>query len=122
MHCDPTANWPTPAVEALTTAFPDLITEVNNNGLTAQQTFEQDIDTEEAVTDKSPATSLKKAGRRGNDNDQFQDNTAAARAAAIAHSKKKVSKSPKESSGMAPYVWVALIFAILAILSTVFSS
>lgn len=43
-------------------------------------------------------------------------------AAAIAHSKKKVSKSSKESSGMAPYIWVALIFAILAVLNAMFSS
>jgi hypothetical protein len=84
MHCDPTANWPTAAAEALTTAFPDLIAEVNNSGLTAQQTFEQDIDAEEPAQDKSPAKSSKKGGRRGkgDDDDQYQDNTAAARAGA----------------------------------------
>ncbi|KAE9029606.1 hypothetical protein PF005_g1645 [Phytophthora fragariae] len=100
MHCDPTANWPTETAETLTTAFPDLIAETNNNGLTAQQTFEQDIDAEEPVEDKSPAKSSKKGGRRGksDDDEQFQENTAAARAAAIAHSKKKVSKNNKESS------------------------
>ncbi|GMF18198.1 unnamed protein product [Phytophthora lilii] len=82
MHCDPTAPWPTAAAEALTTAFPDLIAEVNNNGLTAQQTFEQDIDAEDPVEDQSPSKSLKKGGRRGkgDDDEQFQDNTAAARA------------------------------------------
>ncbi|KAL4152085.1 hypothetical protein PRNP1_009020 [Phytophthora ramorum] len=107
MHCDPTANWPTAAAEVLTTAFTDLIAEVSNNGLTAQQTFEQDIDADEPVEDKSPAKSSKKGGRRGKgDNDvQFLENTAAARAAAIAHSKKKVSKTGKDgNSGMAPYI------------------
>ncbi|KAL3673475.1 hypothetical protein V7S43_001185 [Phytophthora oleae] len=123
MHCDPTANWPTAAAETLTAAFPDLITEVSNNGLTAQQTFEQDIDAEEPV-EKSPVKSLKKGGRRGKgeDDETYQDNTAAARAAAIAHSKKKVSKSSKEGNGMAPYMWVALVFAILAVLNALFSS
>lgn len=82
MHCDPTANWPTAAAEALTTAFPDLIAVVSNSGLTAQQTFEQDIDAEEPVEDTSAAKSSKKGGRRGKDGDdeQYQDNTAAARA------------------------------------------
>ncbi|KAG6969591.1 hypothetical protein JG688_00005245 [Phytophthora aleatoria] len=123
MHCDPTANWPTTAAETLTTAFPDLIAEVNNNGLTAQQTFEQDIDAEDPV-EESPVKASKKGGRRGKgaDDELYQDNTAAARAAAIAHSKKKVSKSTKESSGMAPYMWIALIFAILAALNAMFSS
>lgn len=82
MHCDSSGNWPSAAAETLTTAFPDLIAEVNNNGLTAQQTFEQDIDAEEPVEDKSPAKSSKKSGRRGkgDDEEQFQENTAAARA------------------------------------------
>ncbi|ETL87363.1 hypothetical protein, variant [Phytophthora nicotianae] len=124
MHCDPTANWPSAAAETLTTAFPDLIAEVNNNGVTAQQTFEQDIDAEDPVKE-SPVKSSKKGGRRGKgaDDELYQDNTAAARAAAIAHAKKKVSnKSSKESSGMAPYMWVALIFALLAVLNAMFSS
>ncbi|KAG7392475.1 hypothetical protein PHYPSEUDO_000163 [Phytophthora pseudosyringae] len=123
MHCDPTVTWPSAAAEALTTAFPDLIAGVNSNGLTAQETFEQDIDAEESV-EISPVKSSKKGGRRGKggDDEQYQDNTAAARAAAIAHAKKKVSKSSKEGSGMAPYMWVALIFAILAVLNAMFST
>ncbi|CAH0489396.1 unnamed protein product [Peronospora farinosa] len=127
MHCDPTANWPTAAAEALTTAFPNLITEVSSIGLTAQQTFEQDIDSEEPEK-SSLAEPSKKGGLcprrhgKGEHDEQYQDNTAAARAAAIAHSKKQVSKSTKEGSGMAPYMWVALIFAILAVLNAIFSS
>ena len=85
MHCDPTSNWPTAAAEALITAFPNLITEVSNIGLTAQQTFEQDIDSEEPGK-SSPAKSSKKSGLRsgrhgkGERDEQYQDNAAAARA------------------------------------------
>ncbi|KAI9995471.1 hypothetical protein PInf_012536 [Phytophthora infestans] len=123
MHCDPTTNWPTAAAEVLTTAFPDLISEENKNGLTAQQTFEQDIDAEDPV-EESAVKPSKKGGRRGKgaDDEMYQDKTAAARAAAIAHAKKKVSKNTKEGSGMAPYMWVALIFAILAALNAMFST
>ncbi|RLN38268.1 hypothetical protein BBJ28_00017343 [Nothophytophthora sp. Chile5] len=125
MHCDPDAAWPTAAAEALTNAFPDLLTDANKNGLTAQQTFEQAIDAEEPVEDKPPAKSSKKSGRRGKarTNEDVLDNTAAARAAAIAHSKKKSSKGSQEGgTSMAPYMWVALIFAVLAMLNALLSS
>ncbi|CAH0517988.1 unnamed protein product [Peronospora belbahrii] len=127
MHCDPTANWPTAAAEILTTAFPDLIAEVSNIGLTAQETFEQDIDSEVPV-ELSPVKSSKKGGIRpvrcgkGEDDEQYQDNIAAARAAAIAHSRKQVSKSTEEGSTMTPYIWVAIIFAVLAVLNAMFLS
>ncbi|KAF4323670.1 hypothetical protein BBO99_00001459 [Phytophthora kernoviae] len=124
MHCDPTASWPTTAAEALTTAFPDLLAEVNNNGLTAQQIFEQGIDTEEPVEDKIASSLSKKGVRRGKaaNDEEFQEISAAARAAAIAHSK-KVSKGSREgSNGMVPYIWVALLFAVLAVLNALLST
>ncbi|TDH65062.1 uncharacterized protein CCR75_002145 [Bremia lactucae] len=122
MHCDPTANWPTAAAEILTTAFPDLIAEVNNNGLTARQTFEQDIDAEDPV-EEAPVKSFAKINRRSKDKgESIHGNTLAARAAAIAHSRKKVVPISKQGTSMAPYVWAALIFAVVAVLSALLST
>uniref|UniRef100_A0AAV1VM03 Uncharacterized protein n=1 Tax=Peronospora matthiolae TaxID=2874970 RepID=A0AAV1VM03_9STRA len=127
MHCDPTANWPTAAAEALTSAFPDLEAEVSDRGLTARQTFEQGIDSEEPVKPSLAKSSVEeqRQGRRGkgDDDEKYQGGAAAARAAAIAHSKKKkIPKPSDEGSSMAPYMWIALVFAILAVLNAVFSS
>ena len=150
MHCDPTTDWPTAAAEVLTTVFPDLVAETSNSGLTARQTFEQGIDSEEPVKPSLAKSSNEERHqeRRGKSDDhaKYQDGAAAARAgtsgriltsrvlvdliyllcndeAAIAHSKKKKTpKASKEGSSMAPYMWAALVFAILAVLNAVFSS
>ncbi|KAI9910010.1 hypothetical protein PsorP6_010430 [Peronosclerospora sorghi] len=42
--------------------------------------------------------------------------------AAIAHSKKRVDKNSKETTGIARYWWVALVFAIIAVLIALFSA
>lgn len=117
MHCNPITNWPSPAATVLATAFPDLITEVNKNGLTAQQTFEQDIDAEEPLQEAVNNVNKKNDRRTTTkEEEMYQNNTETARAAAIAHSKKKmIKKSTKEGTSMALYVSIALLFAILAI-------
>ncbi|CEG36223.1 Histone H3 (Lys9) methyltransferase SUV39H1/Clr4, required for transcriptional silencing [Plasmopara halstedii] len=114
MHCDPSANWPTAAANLLVTAFPDLKDGVNNRGLTAQQIFEHDIDTEDPVEVKS--NTQKDCRSKSNDDELYQYNTEAVRAAAIAHSKKKTTKKiTKEGSGIALYMWIAVLLAIIAI-------
>ncbi|KAI9910309.1 hypothetical protein PsorP6_010082 [Peronosclerospora sorghi] len=42
--------------------------------------------------------------------------------AAIAHSKKRVVKNSKETTGIARYWWVAMVFAIIAVLIALFSA
>jgi hypothetical protein len=87
MHCDTSATWPTAAAQALLAAFPDLAGEVNKNGLTAQQTFDQGIDAEEPAAAKeedakASASSSQKTKRdqSGAANEEFLETAAAARA------------------------------------------
>uniref|UniRef100_K3W7B9 Uncharacterized protein n=1 Tax=Globisporangium ultimum (strain ATCC 200006 / CBS 805.95 / DAOM BR144) TaxID=431595 RepID=K3W7B9_GLOUD len=106
MHCDTSATWPTAAAQALLAAFPDLAGEVNKNGLTAQQTFDQGIDAEEPAAAKeedakASASSSQKTKRdqSGAANEEFLETAAAARAAAIARTKKKANKQAQAGSG-----------------------
>lgn len=87
MHCETSSAWPTAAASALLAAFPDMETDVNKNGLTAQQTFDQDIDAEEPAAGKpdqgaqSGAASEKRTKRdQFGASEEFVDNAAAARA------------------------------------------
>jgi hypothetical protein len=87
MHCDTSAKWPTEAAEALIKAFPQLENETNKTGLTAQQTFEQGVDSEEpaktANEETAPSKGLQKRGRAAADEktaEQYQESASAARA------------------------------------------
>lgn len=86
MHCETSSAWPTAAASALLAAFPDLETDVNKSGLTAQQTFDQGIDAEESAAGKpdqgahSGAASDKIIKRNQLGSEEFVDNAAAARA------------------------------------------
>lgn len=150
MHCDTSASWPTAAAQALSRAFPEIVTEVNKNNQTAQQTFEGGVDAEEpavSTPDERPAASSKPAkGKRLNKAEaaqEFQEKAAAARngkcctlvlkqagcsccgvhhAAAIAATKKKASKHLEGANGApGPLVWLAIVLAVLAALYAVFA-
>jgi hypothetical protein len=86
MHCDTSASWPTEAAQALSRAFPEIVTEVNRNGQTAQQTFEGGVDVEEpavsAPVERSTSSSKPAKGKRLNKAEaaqEFQEKAAAAR-------------------------------------------
>ncbi|TMW60704.1 hypothetical protein Poli38472_000746 [Pythium oligandrum] len=123
MHCDTSAKWPTEAAEALMKAFPQLETETNEKGLTAQQVFDQGIDSEEptAPAPESNASQESKGPhkRKGGDRmspEDFQENAAAARAAAIARTKKKAaSKHGQENASLlVKLLYIILALAVLA--------
>lgn len=80
MHCDAQSVWPTEIANALVEAFPDLATEVNKTELTAQQTFEQGIDSEEPASEKKAAKQEAAAVESQVAEDAYRDNAAAARA------------------------------------------
>lgn len=84
MHCETSSAWPTAAASTLLTAFPDLEMDVNKNGLTAQQTFDQDIDAEEPAVGKSDHITQSSEKKTKRDQfgaaEEFLDNAAAARA------------------------------------------
>lgn len=124
MHCETNSVWPTAAAAALIEAFPDIAGEANKNGLTAQQTFDQDIDAEEergaVQLDKSGAQtgSTKKPVR-----DQFGavnagtvDNAAAARAGTMTRRRASLSEaqirswllSLDQGLSLAPFFWLCL--------------
>ncbi|DAZ96390.1 TPA: hypothetical protein N0F65_010757 [Lagenidium giganteum] len=79
------------------------VDEVNANGLTAQQVFEQGIDAEEeeapAPVDEKQNSGPTKRKTKMEVNQENQDNAAAARAAAIARTKKKAAKSDNGYTG-----------------------
>ncbi|GAB9471073.1 Dead deah box rna [Globisporangium polare] len=126
MHCETSSAWPTAAASALLAAFPDLETDVNKSGLTAQQTFDQGIDAEESAAGKpdqgahSGAASDKIIKRNQLGSEEFVDNAAAARAAAIARTKKKSAKQTQANGGgLSPYAWAAILLAVLAVVYSV---
>ncbi|KAJ0396820.1 hypothetical protein P43SY_006597 [Pythium insidiosum] len=119
MHCDPGASWPTAAANALLKIFPQLETEQNEKGLTAQQLFDQGVDSEDPIESGSPAPVEASKGpqkrSRGvdtKDAEEYQENAANARAAAIARTKKKASKHGQEGSSL----WVKLLLLALVLL------
>lgn len=86
MHCDTSASWPTEAAQVLSRAFPEIVTEVNKNSQTAQQTFEGGVDVEEsavpAPVERPTSSSRPAKGKRLNKAEvaqEFQEKAAAAR-------------------------------------------
>lgn len=82
MHCDAQSVWPTEIANVLVNAFPDLSSDVNKNDLTARQTFEQGIDSEESTTEKKVVKQEPNVESQDSV-DAYRDNAAAARAGTL---------------------------------------
>lgn len=97
MHCDSSASWPTSAADALGNAYPEIVTEVNKNSLTAQQLFDGGVDAEEPETKAEDAPShtsskptKEKRRTKAELAEESQDKAAAVRAGTLWQSPKRV--------------------------------